>query len=83
MAQHIFVTEIRTYSYEPDLTADVYVENEISNITEAMAFDRDDYLGGGLQLSEVADIVSVNSEWSIQEVEDAPTEEIVAVPEPS
>lgn len=69
MKKLIKVVEVRTYVYDPDLEADVYKENEISNILDAMMFDRKDYADGGLDLSELDDNPVVNTEWSIIEAE--------------
>lgn len=74
MNQRIVVTEIRTYTYEPDFDADVYKENGISDIHVALGFDRQDYIDGGLDLKELDDHPTVNSEWQIVDVEDEPVE---------
>lgn len=74
MSQRIVVTETRVYSYEPDFNADVYKENEISDIDQALVFDRNDYFDGGLDLSEIDEKPTVSATWEILEVEDVVTE---------
>lgn len=83
MVQKIVVTETRTYSYEPDLSVDVYKENGVTDINDALAYDRQDYVDGGLDLSEVDDKPVVNSEWTILEVENEQAPEVLESSEPT
>lgn len=83
MVQKIVVTETRIYTYEPDFSADVYKENEISDIDKALGFDRQDYIDGRLDLGEIDDKPLVNSEWTILEVEDEQAPEVLESSEPT
>lgn len=83
MVQKIVVIETRTYSYEPDLSVDVYKENDVADINDALAYDRQDYVDGGLDLAEVDDKPVVNSEWTILEVEDEQAPEVLESSEPT
>lgn len=72
MARKIRVTETIVYEYEPDFGADVYKENEIETIEEALNFDHNDYDEGNVELSEIAAYSNKNAKW---EIIDEPTQE--------